>query len=97
MCGRQEIVRPSERPHCHQRLRWLSSVSDRGESVGTDGQSEGKYLSKALNRVARGEKLENFHYHDMGMLAYIGGRKALVDTPLVKNSGFLSWIMSTLR
>ncbi|PRP88230.1 hypothetical protein PROFUN_04053 [Planoprotostelium fungivorum] len=56
-------------------------------------QQQGKYLSKALNRVARGEKLENFHYHDMGMLAYIGGRKALVDTPLVKNSGFLSWIM----
>ena len=28
----------------------------------------------------------------LGMLAYVGGRKALADLPAVKWSGFLTWI-----
>eukprot|EP01117_Protostelium_nocturnum_P009981 TRINITY_DN3557_c0_g1_i1.p1 TRINITY_DN3557_c0_g1~~TRINITY_DN3557_c0_g1_i1.p1 ORF type:complete len:456 (-),score=136.76 TRINITY_DN3557_c0_g1_i1:1084-2451(-) len=55
-------------------------------------QQQGKYLSKVLNDKADGKEIKSFHFINMGMLAYIGGRKALVDTPLVKNSGFLSWI-----
>jgi len=34
-----------------------------------------------------------FHFTNRGMLAFIGGRRALVDTPIAKNSGFISWLI----
>lgn len=56
-------------------------------------QRQGAYLAKALNRSARGRKVKPFSYRNMGMLAYIGGRRALADTPYVKGGGFSTWLL----
>ncbi|RPI17377.1 MAG: hypothetical protein EHM58_09485 [Ignavibacteriae bacterium] len=55
-------------------------------------QQEGKYLGKALNRLARGKEIKAFKFKDFGMLAYVGGRRALADTPRYKGSGFTTFI-----
>lgn len=55
-------------------------------------QQEGKYLSKALNKSAKGKPVKPFSFHNFGMLAYIGNRKALADTPQYKSSGFMTFL-----
>ncbi|MCZ7592937.1 MAG: FAD-dependent oxidoreductase [Kiritimatiellae bacterium] len=55
-------------------------------------QQEGEYLGKHLNRIVRGKTPKNFHYRHMGMLAYVGDRRALADTKRVKGHGFTTWI-----
>ena len=55
-------------------------------------QQEGLYLGKALNRIACGERPVPFEYKDLGMLAYIGGRRALADLSAVKGKGFSSFL-----
>lgn len=42
-------------------------------------QQEGKYLARALNRSARGRTTPPFRFNDLGMLAYVGERRALAD------------------
>jgi NADH dehydrogenase FAD-containing subunit len=37
-------------------------------------------------------KVEPFAFQHRGMLAYIGGKKALADTPLWKQGGFFAWL-----
>ena len=56
-------------------------------------QQQGRYLAKALNRKAKGKTIKPFRYHHMGMLAYIGNKQALADTPGPKLRGFLAWLM----
>lgn len=41
----------------------------------------GKYLGKALNRVASGKEPKPFRFNNAGMLAYIGDNEALADIP----------------
>ncbi len=55
-------------------------------------QQEGEYLAKLLNRRARGRALCEFRYRHMGMLAYIGDRRALADSRLVKGHGYFTWL-----
>lgn len=55
-------------------------------------QQEGEYLAKLLNRRARQKPQREFKYRHMGMLAYIGGRRALADTQYVKGHGFATWL-----
>lgn len=55
-------------------------------------QRQGKYLGKALNRLASGKKIKPFRYKDLGMLAYIGSHKALANTSHYKGSGFTAWL-----
>ena len=55
-------------------------------------QQEGEYLAKLLNRRARGKPERRFKYRHMGMLAYIGDRRALADTQYVKGHGFATWL-----
>lgn len=56
-------------------------------------QQQGSYLAKALNRCARGRPVKPFHYVHLGMLAYIGGRRALADTPGIQWRGVMAWLM----
>lgn len=42
---------------------------------------EGKYVGSHLNRVARGRNISPFHFKNLGMLAYVGDKKALADFP----------------
>jgi NADH:ubiquinone reductase (non-electrogenic) len=42
---------------------------------------EGKYLGRQLNRMVKGKEIEPFAFKNLGMLAYVGGSKALADIP----------------
>jgi NADH:ubiquinone reductase (non-electrogenic) len=53
---------------------------------------EGRYLAYCLNRRAAGKPPKLFRYRHMGMLAYIGSRRALVDTGRWKGKGFSAWL-----
>ncbi len=55
-------------------------------------QQEGEYLARQLNTLARGKPGRAFNYRHMGMLAYIGDRRALADTGYLKGHGFATWI-----
>jgi NADH:ubiquinone reductase (non-electrogenic) len=55
-------------------------------------QQEGRYLAGQLNRMAKGKPAEPFQYKNLGMLAYIGGNRALADLPSVKGRGFTTWL-----
>lgn len=55
-------------------------------------QQEGAYLAKILNRLVRQKTAEPFEYRHMGMLAYIGERRALADLKNVKGKGFATWL-----
>ncbi len=55
-------------------------------------ESQGKYTGKSLNKIARGKEPKPFKYRDLGMLAYIGGHKALANMKQYKGSGFVTWL-----
>ena len=61
-------------------------------ATGQAAQQEGKFLAKNFNRLARGNPMLPFRYHDLGMLAYIGRRRALADLPRVKGKGFNAFL-----
>ncbi len=56
-------------------------------------QQEGEYLAKLLNAKARGKPGRAFTYRNLGMLAYVGKRRALADTKYVKGHGFGTWLL----
>lgn len=53
-------------------------------------QQQGLFLAKMLNI---GRKEEKFTFKNLGMLAYVGGGKALADTPQYKSSGFTAFLL----
>ncbi|XP_022235771.1 internal alternative NAD(P)H-ubiquinone oxidoreductase A1, mitochondrial-like [Limulus polyphemus] len=50
-------------------------------------ERQGRYLAHCLNNVTSVNQLQPFQFKSMGMLAYIGGYKALSDLPEVKLQG----------
>ena len=55
-------------------------------------QQQGKYLARSLNAIARGVAPEPFRYRHLGMLAYIGGNRALADLQNFKGRGRTAWL-----
>jgi NADH:ubiquinone reductase (non-electrogenic) len=55
-------------------------------------QQQGKYLARALTRLARNQKVEPFRYRDLGMLAYVGDNRALADLQAYKGRGWATWV-----
>lgn len=55
-------------------------------------QQQGKYLAGAFRRERRGRPVAPFRFRSFGMLAYIGGGKALADLPRAKWSGRGAWL-----
>lgn len=55
-------------------------------------QQQGKYLARALRLRARGGEPEPFRYRNLGMLAYVGGSRALADLQGYKGRGWTSWL-----
>ncbi|HYM11941.1 MAG TPA: FAD-dependent oxidoreductase [Bryobacterales bacterium] len=53
---------------------------------------QGRYLARALNRMARGKPADPLEYHHLGMLAYLGGNRALADLPNYKGKGWAAWL-----
>lgn len=84
------------------RLRGRSDVFALGDCAtqyGTDlpatsqvAQQEGKYLGRMFNRQVSGKPIKPFEYHHLGMLAYIGGNRALADLTSVKGHGIAAWL-----
>jgi NADH:ubiquinone reductase (non-electrogenic) len=84
------------------RVKGYDNIYAFGDCIETEGkprpvtaqvaQQEGKYLGKALSKIAEGKKVKPFVFKDLGMLAYIGSRKALADTPKFKGSGFTTFL-----
>ncbi len=77
----------------------IYSVGDCASIVGEDhpptaqvAQQQGTYLGKMLNRQVRETSSKPFKYKHMGMMAYIGERRALADLKNVKGRGFATWL-----
>ncbi len=49
-------------------------------------------LAKNLPKIERGEKPSPFHYRDLGSMATVGRKLAVVDLPFVKFQGLLAWL-----
>ncbi len=69
-------------------------VIERGELPATSqvAQQEGRYLANALTRNARNKQLKPFTYFHLGMLAYVGGNRALADLQNFKGRGWAAWL-----
>ncbi len=55
-------------------------------------QQEGRYLAKVLEYTLKGKMMAPFHYHHLGMVAYVGSNRALADLATVKGRGLTTWI-----
>lgn len=69
-------------------------VIEHGELPATSqvAQQEGRYLANALTRHARNKLVKPFTYLHLGMLAYVGGNRALVDLQNFKGRGWTAWL-----
>ncbi|XP_014664951.1 PREDICTED: internal alternative NAD(P)H-ubiquinone oxidoreductase A1, mitochondrial-like isoform X1 [Priapulus caudatus] len=54
-------------------------------------ERQGRYLAGSLCKTP--EKVSPFKFKNMGMLTYIGGYRALTDTPEAKLKGVMSWVL----
>jgi NADH dehydrogenase FAD-containing subunit len=61
--------------------------------TGQLAQQQGKYLGKALHRIAKGRAPRPFRYFHQGMLTYVGGQRALAETPGGRLRGWIAWLM----
>lgn len=55
-------------------------------------EQQGSYLAKAFMRRAAGKEDRDFKYRHQGMLAYIGGNRALADLSRIKGRGFSTFL-----
>jgi NADH:ubiquinone reductase (non-electrogenic) len=55
-------------------------------------QQQGKYLAHALRRRIAGREPKPFRFKRFGMLAYVGGGRALADLPYAKWKGRTAWV-----
>lgn len=53
---------------------------------------QAKNLSKNLNRMVSGQSLAPFQYKDLGSMATVGRKLAVVDLPFFKFQGLLAWM-----
>lgn len=56
-------------------------------------QQEGFYLARVFNRRANNKDVKPFEYEHMGMLAYIGQKRALADLEHIKGRGRSAWLL----
>jgi len=56
---------------------------------------QGKHLAENFKRIAAGQQITPFKYHDKGSMAIIGKNKAVVDLPKpeLHFKGFIAWLM----
>ncbi len=57
-------------------------------ATGQVAEQQGKYLAHAFRLRAKGKVVVPFLYRPMGMLAYVGGNRAVADLPNIKGRGF---------
>ena len=55
--------------------------------------NQAKLMAKNLKAIETGKKVTEFEYRDLGSMATIGTRKAVVDLPFMKFKGYLAWLI----
>lgn len=55
--------------------------------------NQGKNLANNLLNLLKNKPLKEYEYKDLGSMATIGKRKAVVDLPFVKFQGFFAWFI----
>ena len=55
-------------------------------------QQEGRYLAREINAIGAGRTVTPFEYRSLGMLAYVGNRRALADLEAYKGKGWATWL-----
>lgn len=55
--------------------------------------NQARRLAKNLKRMIRGEKTTEYEYVDLGSMATIGWKKAVVDFPFISFKGFFAWLI----
>jgi NADH:quinone reductase (non-electrogenic) len=55
-------------------------------------QQQGKYLARVLNARLENKEVKPFTYRHLGMLAYVGGNRALADLDPIKGKGWATWL-----
>jgi NADH:ubiquinone reductase (non-electrogenic) len=61
-------------------------------ATGQVAEQQGRYLARAFRLRLKGKPAPPFVYKPMGMLAYVGGNRAVADLPGVKFHGFITFI-----
>lgn len=56
-------------------------------------QQQGKHLGKNILRQIQQKPMQPFNYHNKGVMATIGRKKAVVDLPHYKFQGGFAWLM----
>lgn len=67
-----------------------------GQNIPTTAQAaqqQGKYLARQFNRKLKKKKMQSFKYNNLGMLAYVGSRKALANINNRTYSGLGTWLL----
>lgn len=49
-------------------------------------------LAKNLINLTKGKEMEPFHYKDLGSMATVGRKLAVVDLPFIKFQGLMAWL-----
>ena len=66
---------------------------DRLPGVAEVAMQSGMYAARTIRHRLKGRETHPFHYVDMGSMAYVGRRQAVVDFRGLKLSGFIGWLM----
>lgn len=66
---------------------------DRLPGVAEVAMQSGMHAARTIRHRLQGRETHPFHYVDMGSMAYVGRRQAVVDFRGLKLSGFLGWLM----
>lgn len=61
--------------------------------VAQPAMQQGKLLAKNLRKLLRGNEMEPFNYTDLGSMATVGRKLAVVDLSFWKLQGFVAWLM----
>jgi NADH:ubiquinone reductase (H+-translocating) len=60
--------------------------------VGNVAVNQGKRLGENLKALAAGKVMKEFEYKDLGSMATVGRKLAVVDLPFAKFQGFFAWL-----
>ena len=56
-------------------------------------KQQGQYIARLLIERAQGRNLPAFRYSDLGMMATIGRKRAVVQAGSLRFTGFLAWLV----
>lgn len=75
-------------------LAWMSTPKypNGHPQVGNVAVNQGKRLGQNLTALVKGKAMKEFEYKDLGSMATVGRKLAVVDLPFAKFQGFFAWL-----